>query len=128
MTDAPNVCHTPETFYEWGWESEGRTLVVKLRFPFDAAFWLRGESALTEPTKEEIAAHRPRLSTDDARNLVLYDKRAAERKRITDLIHEAMEPVGADCYRAMRHVDEIEKTSRVDDGIAAAIRRRKDAA
>ena len=119
-------CLTPGTYYETGAGSNRidgalNILTVRLVFPFDASFWLRGEAGLREPTKDQLSSE---LCEDDARKLYLYDQRAAERKRITDLIHDAMEPVGADCYRMMRAVDQVCNVTKVEDGIARAERLR----
>jgi hypothetical protein len=100
-------CLTPETYYE---VSQGgpRTLVVRLRFPFDIDIWADGRA----PLKEGMS------------KLALYEARDAERKRISDLVHNQMEAVGADAYRVLREIDERLGTDRVDYGVRHARWRR----
>lgn len=102
-----HACLTPETYYEYGLDGP-YTLRVCLRFPFNIEHWGKGTSAVTEGPK-----------------LQRYDQRAEERDRISDLIHDRMEVVGADAYRVMRGIDRLLGTDNVERGIAAAKRRRE---
>lgn len=95
-------CLTPNTFYQHGIVRK-HVLQVRLVFPFQMFYWVDGSSAITaDPAKNRLAA---------------YEQRNTERQRITDLIHTAMEPVGADCYRVMREIDERLGTNNVERGI-----------
>lgn len=67
--------------------------------------WVGGNSAITA------------TGNSNKQKLLAYERMYAERQRITDLIHDAMEPVGADCYRVMRELDIRLGTDKVERGI-----------
>ena len=67
--------------------------------------WVDGNSAITA------------TGDSDKQRLLAYEQRNSERIRITGLIHDAMEPVGADCYRVMRELDVRLGTDKVNSGI-----------
>lgn len=98
------TCLTPNTFYQHGIVHK-HILQVRLVFPFQMFWWVDGSSAITS------------TGESDKQRLLAYEQRNEERKRITDLIHDAMEPVGADCYRTMREIDERLGTNNVERGI-----------
>lgn len=102
-------CLTPNTFYQHGILRK-HILQVRLVFPFQMFYWVDGSSAITA------------TGGADADKLAAYEQRNTERQRITDLIHNAMEPVGADCYRVMREIDERLGTNDVERGIAKPYR------
>lgn len=106
---AERECLTPETYYSTSQESP-RTLVVRLRFPFDIDDWAGGNSAIADTPKGVDPL-------SDADRLRRYEERAVEQKRIVDLIHDQMEAVGADCYRVLRERDQRIGVDRVECGI-----------
>src|SRR4029077_6857195 len=93
-------------YYEVSQES-ARTLVVRLRFPFEIDDWAGGNSAIDE-TPEGVDP------MSDADRLRRYEQRDVERKRIHDLVHDQMEAVCADAYRVLREVDRRLNRDRVD--------------
>lgn len=98
-------CQTPSTFYQHGVVRK-HILQVRLVFPFRMEDWVEGSSAIT-PYEDDNGPAR----------LQAYEQMYAERRRITDMIHDAMEPVGADCYRVMRELDARLGTEDVERGI-----------
>lgn len=102
-------CLTPETYYQTSQEGT-HTLVVKLRFPFDISDWAGGNARILFPadgSKRKSGAERLRL----------YDERAERGNRISDLVHDQMEAVGADCYKFLRERDQATGQDRVEYGI-----------
>lgn len=122
--DPSRKCLTPEAHYSFGSRDSGmfgmdgrRVLVVELRFPFEITDWVEGNAAIAD-TPEGVDP------LGDADKLRRYDERAAERKRISDLVHDQMEAVGADCYRVLLERDARIGEDRVDYGVRHARWRR----
>lgn len=114
--DPPRKCRTPEAQYEIG-QGGARHLLVRVRFPFDIEDWAQGSSAIQD-TPEGVDP------TSDADRLRRYEERAAERQRLSDLIHDQMEAVAADCYRVLLERDARIGEDRVDYGVRHARWRR----
>lgn len=101
------VCQTPGTIYQTSMGAPN-VLRVQLVFPFKIDLWAQGSSAITVSERQ--------LNTAKGR-IKAYDQKYAERDRIDQLVHDAMEPVGADCYRVMRELDAAFGTDHVERGI-----------
>lgn len=98
------VSLTPNMRHEHGRVMK-HILQIRLIFPFQMEYWVNGTSAITA------------TGSSNKQKLLAYEQMYAERKRITDLIHDVTEPIGADCYRVMREIDARLGTDKVERGI-----------
>lgn len=124
--DPSRECLTPECHYSFGYDDSGpfgmngpRKLIVEITFPFEIADWASGNAAITD-------APAGMTPGSDADRLRMYGERAAERKRLSDLIHDQMEVVGADCFRVLLERDARTGEDKVDYGVRHARWRRTE--